>query len=363
MTGPIRVAALSLLFASACRAQCPADFNADGSVDGTDLGMLVGSWGECECCDRDLTRDGFVAGDDLGQLLASWGPCAAGSMGGPQVPSWATLVRAFPDPAVVTCEVFRRYIEESGWAWAVRDNASGIEMLLVPWGRGDIGCSASVLTPCRHDELPVRFVTISRDFYVGRFEVTQAQWVSVMGTNPSYFDSPSFEVPADQVPNRPVDSVGWSAVQGFLAATGLRLPTEAEWEFACRAGTRTPFSNGTTEGSFFDVRDIAWYQPVGGEQTHPVGRKLPNRLGLHDMHGNVEEWVADWYSPTYYAEGPSVDPAGPATGTIRILRGGSWFGSTMGGAMTAEMRSSARGTDLSPETGINTQGFRVARTP
>jgi len=351
-------AVLALLLASACHAQCPADLNADGTVDGTDLGTLLGSWGDCECCDHDLTRDGFVAGDDLGQMLASWGPCAAGSVGGPRVPQWATLVRALPDPAVVTCDVLRAYIEDSGWAWAVRDNVSGIEMLLVPWGRFDMGCSASSVSPCEGHESPVRLVTLTREFYIGRCEVTQSQWVSVMGTpNPSFFQSPSWEVPAEQVPNRPVECVNWAAVQSFLGITGLRLPTEAEWEFACRAGTRTPFNNGTSSGSFYDVVDIAWYQPSGGTQTHPVGGKLPNRLGLHDMHGNVAEWVADWYSPTYYADGPSVDPAGPATGTHRIVRGGSWDA-----GLTGDMRSSARRWE-DPSDGINSWGFRVARTP
>jgi formylglycine-generating enzyme required for sulfatase activity len=151
-----------------------------------------------------------------------------------------------------------------------------------------------------------------------------------------------------------------AAAGGFLSGTGLRLPTEAEWEYACRAGTTTAFHGFT--GSLGGTNDetlagnIAWINANASSQTRPVGGKLANGLGLHDMSGNVYEWVNDWHSPSYYASSPSSNPTGPATGTYRVLRGGSW------NEIPYTARSSYR-SYLLPDFTFSSVGFRVARAP
>jgi formylglycine-generating enzyme required for sulfatase activity len=275
-------------------------------------------------------------------------------------PSWATLIEAFPDPAVVTNESLRNAITATGYAWRVRDDASQIEMLLVPPGTFNMGCSASSQFACNSDENPVQAVTLTNAFYIGRYEVTQAQWTATVGSNPSFFQSASAEVPAPQAPNRPVEQVSWITVQGFLSTTGLRLPTEAEWEYACRAGTTTAFhampgfSNGTNDDN--EVGTIAWFSSNAASQPRPVGGKAANALGLHDMSGNVWEWVNDWYSSSYYATSPAVNPPGPLTGATRVLRGGSWTESS------GNLRSSNRDNGP-PGSAGSAIGFRAARAP
>jgi formylglycine-generating enzyme required for sulfatase activity len=148
---------------------------------------------------------------------------------------------------------------------------------------------------------------------------------------------------------------------GFLSGTGLRLPTEAEWEYACRASTTTAFHGftGYLSGTDDDtlVGNIAWYNTSNtASQTRPVGGKLANGFGLHDMSGNVYEWVNDWYSFNYYASSPSSNPTGPEIGTDRVTRGGSW------GDLVGSVRSSNR-TSYSPDLTVSLIGFRVARAP
>jgi formylglycine-generating enzyme required for sulfatase activity len=221
-----------------------------------------------------------------------------------------------------------------------------------------MGCSPS--TPgseCDPDESPVHEVTLSQAFYLGRYEVTQAQWTAVIGSNPSFFATESAQVPASQVPNRPVEQISWDMIQTFEAATGVRLPTEAEWEFACRAGTDTAFNlppDGTDLNS--DLGTLAWYSGNSSSQPRPVGQKIANVLGLHDMHGNVYEWVEDWYAESYYASSPLIDPPGPTSGVFRTVRGGGWFYSN------SSCRASNRGI-IAPENTRGRVGFRVARTP
>jgi len=281
------------------------------------------------------------------------------------VPSWATLVEAQPDPAIVTSASLRAAIVATGYAWRVRDNATQIEMVLIPPGTFNMGCSPSNQEGCVSDEFPVHAVTLTNAFYMGRYEVTQAQWTARMGSNPSFFQSASAQVPAAQVPNRPVEQVSWDTIQGFLSATGMRLPTEAEWEYAYRASTTTAFHGwpaqiaGTNDDA--QVGNIAWFYTgncSGGAmcQTRPVGGKAPNGFGLHDMSGNVWEWVNDWYSGSYYASSPSTNPPGPATGSDRVLRGGSW------GNYSFSLRSSSR-FKLTPGGPSADVGFRVARNP
>ena len=231
-------------------------------------------------------------------------------------------------------------------------------MLLVPAGTFPMGCSASTQYGCNSDESPTHQVTLSA-FYIGRYEVTQAQWTAKMGSNPSYF------VPANGYSSdttKPVERVSWNMIASgstsFMSLTGLRLPTEAEWEYAYRAGTTTAFHsypaqpNGFNDGTL--LGNIAWYGSNAGSQTHAVGGKLANGLGLHDMSGNVWEWCQDWYGP--YSSGSVTNPTGPATGTDRLLRGGDWYYNSY------YCRASWRNSQ-SPVSIFNNYGFRVVRTP
>jgi formylglycine-generating enzyme required for sulfatase activity len=209
-------------------------------------------------------------------------------------------------------------------------------------------------TPCLPWEQPVHTVTLTQPFYLGRYEVTQAQWTARMGSNPSYFQTPTAQVPAALVPLRPVEGVSWNAVSGFCSNTGMRLPTEAEWEYACRAGTVTPFYNGSTdEGT---VGALAWYWSNAGSQTRPVGRKTANALGFYDMLGNVWEWVFDGYGA--YPSGAQTNPTGPVGAVNRVIRGGAWTYEAGG------VRSSFRFEGGKPPGyAAYSIGFRVARTP
>ena len=272
------------------------------------------------------------------------------------VPTWATLLEATPNPTVVTDANLRAEIVASGFAWRVRDNAANIEMLLVPGGTFTMGCSFSNVHGCNSNESPTHEVTLGA-FYMGRYEVTQAQWQAKMGSNPSslsgYSDSPS----------RPVEQVSWNMIAstgGFMSITGLRLPTEAEWEYAYRAATTTAFHSYPAQPTGFIndtlLDNIAWYSNNSGSQTHSVGGKFANGLGLHDMAGNVWEWCQDLFSDSYYAVSPSTNPTGPTTGNYRVLRGGDVF------YANDPCRSSQR-LGGSPNDNLNDFGFRVARNP
>jgi formylglycine-generating enzyme required for sulfatase activity len=275
----------------------------------------------------------------------------------PVVPSWATLLEALPDPAVVTDASLRTAITATGLAWRIRDNASNIEMLLVPGGAFMMGCSASTQYGCSSYESPTHQVTLSA-FYIGRYEVTQAQWTAKMGSNPSYF------VGYSDSPSRPVEGVAWVNIAlwspSFMYLTGLRLPTEAEWEYAYRAGTTTAFHSYAAQPNGFNadtlLGNIAWINSNSGNQTHAVGGKLANGLGLHDMSGNVWEWCQDWYSDTSYTSSPATNPTGPTTGTYRVLRGGGWDGNSY------YCRASERRGGY-PNYVTEVYGFRVARNP
>ena len=201
-------------------------------------------------------------------------------------------------------------------------NSIGMKMVLIPKGTFDMG-SAATDRGADLDE-PQHQVTLSRDFYIGQFEVTQSQYEEVMGTNPNQFPRDKKIDPS----NYPV-ALSWTDAAKFCKQlSGLpeekkagriyRLPTEAEWEYACRAGSPAAFCFGDDTSL---LRQYAWFDKNGDEQTHPVGLKRPNDWGLYDMHGNAWEWVADWYE--VYSRKNVTDPQGPRSGTDRVYRGGS----------------------------------------
>ena len=200
------------------------------------------------------------------------------------------------------------------------------------------------------DERPVHEVEISRGFWLGRFEVTQGEWAAVMGDNPSCYSGDA---------RLPVECVSWYDVHEFIgklnAASGdslYRLPSEAEWEYACRAGSTTRWSFGDDAGR---LGDYAWYHGNNSSfGTKVVGGKLPNDWGLHDMHGNVSEWVQDWYDSGYYNSPPRVDPPGPDTGSFRVVRGGNFYYNAQ------TVRSADRYRD-SPDARYGAIGVRLVR--
>ena len=204
---------------------------------------------------------------------------------------------------------------------------TGLEAVLIPAGEFIMGDNAG-----DEDEKPAHPVQVSA-FYMDTREVTQKAYESLMEKNPS----------KSKAPDKPVEQVDWyhaalycnlrSLKEGLkpcydaktlacdFAANGYRLPTEAEWEYACRAGTPTRFSFGSEAAK---LRSVAWFKTNADQTTHPVGQKIPNPWGLYDMHGNVAEWCHDIYSETSYSKTETKDPRGPASGDKRVLRGGSW---------------------------------------
>ena len=239
---------------------------------------------------------------------------------------------------------------------------TGIEMVLVPAGEFRMGDDAG-----EADEKPAHTVRLGA-FYIDVTEVTQESYQALMGRNPAKFTNPG----------HPVERLSWSAAARYcnmrslregltpcydpgtfacdLSADGYRLPTEAEWEYACRAGTATAYAFGA------DARALpahAWFKENAGKTTHPVGSRKPNAWGLHDMHGNVAEWCNDFYGESSYATGGGENPTGPASGDERVLRGGSWR------AGAAACRSAARFSEPPGLAdvcfGYEAYGFRCVR--
>jgi formylglycine-generating enzyme required for sulfatase activity len=193
-------------------------------------------------------------------------------------------------------------------------------------------------------EKPVHKVKISRSFYMGKYVVTQAQYAKVMGSNPSNFRGDN--LPVEMV--NYVEAAAFCKKAGNLTGKSFRLPTEAEWEYACHAGTKTKFNTGDNDGA---LEQAAWFGGNSEGKTHPVGQKKPNAWGLYDMHGNVWHWCQDWYEEDYYGKSVAENPQGPPRGAYRVLRGGSW------NATPTVCRSASRWYDLgNPYYHV---GFRV----
>jgi formylglycine-generating enzyme required for sulfatase activity len=215
----------------------------------------------------------------------------------------------------------------------ISTNSIGMKFVAIPAGRFLMGAGENV-TDAYDSEKPQHPITISKPFLISKYEVTQSQWEAVMGSNPYTLDrsNPYYNLPGMKEritrPDYPA-TVSWNDAQEFIKKLNAkegharyRLPTEAEWEYAARAGTTTAYSFGNNPD---ELEKYAWY---GGNfstgSTHPVGTKQPNLWGLYDVHGNAWEWVQDFYSDSFYTRSPSSDPPGPNTGQERVVRGGSW---------------------------------------
>ena len=227
----------------------------------------------------------------------------------------------------------------------VKDSTFNLEMVFVQGGTFLMG-SKDDDKSASAEEKPQHKVTLS-DFYIGKTEVTQAQWRAVMGNNPSNFKGDDL----------PVENVSWDDIQIFLKKLNAqskpqyRLPTEAEWEFAARGGVKS--KNYTYSGSN-SLDEVAWHDTNSSEKTHVVGNLVPNELGIYDMSGNVWEWCSDWYDENYYKNSPTQNPKGPNNSDFRVLRGGSWFSNS--NFCRVAFRYGGYPTDR-----VNNNGFRVAR--
>jgi formylglycine-generating enzyme required for sulfatase activity len=254
-------------------------------------------------------------------------------------------------------------------------NSVGVKLVLIPAGEFDMGSSPEEIErllkesarakddPAYLDRLrsegPRHRVKITKPFYLGACEVTRAQYWRVMGLDAAVTASRLAAKP--DAASLPVDNVGWLEAQEFCrrlsavpdekaAGRVYRLPTEAEWEYACRAGSPGSWSGTEAAGP----HKMGWFHGNATGSAHPVGQKQPNPWGLHDMHGNLREWCADWFGPDYYGRSPSADPAGPSSGVARILRGGSWRNPAH------ELRAADR-MWAQPLLRDNNVGFRVVR--
>ncbi len=270
------------------------------------------------------------------------------------LPSWLVAVRAAKyallhglEPGSREAQERQlRAVQELKLPLEVKTRKTGIALRLVPAGSFIMGSpwSGSVTGG---DEGSMHQVTLSRPMYVAKFEITQGQWKAVMGYNPSRFK--------DVGENAPVENVSWDDCQEFCRMlakleasqpTSFRLPTEAEWEYSCRAGTAEPYAG--------EIHWMGWYLGNGSGRTHQVGTKASNAWGLHDMHGNVQEWCQDWYREENPPE-DVIDPLGPQSGFDRVLRSGSWY-------HVARLCSSFHRFWEKPAYRYDWSGFRIVMT-
>jgi len=220
------------------------------------------------------------------------------------------------------------------------------EMVFVKGGCFEMG---DTFDEGEDDESPVHQICVN-DFYIGKYEVTQTEWSEIIETRSDVNDSDNY----------PVENVSWEDVHNYIIKlnkkTGkkYRLPTEAEWEYAARSGGEKERWAGTSDEP--ELKDYAWYEDNSDRMAHPVGQKKPNRLGIHDMCGNVWEWVFDNYDGQYYGSGPKNNPNGPLNGFFRVLRGGSWLNAPM------DVRAADRGRCI-PMDWFQNEGFRLVLSP
>lgn len=254
---------------------------------------------------------------------------------------------------------------KKGEDWVVK-LPSGVTFEMVYIAPGTFMMGSPTDEAGREDSEKQHEVTLTRDYYLGKYIVTQELWEAVTGANPSKWKGT----------NLPVERVSWADAMAFckklteMERTAGRLPerwkytlpTEAQWEFACRADTATALNNGKNldctdkdcRGESSNLAEVAWYDKNSDRKTHPVGLKKPNNYGLYDMHGNVWEWCFDWYAD--YPDDPVIDPLGPDKGTAHVRRGGSW------GYYAKGCRSAARAS-YSPNYRLESLGFRLALVP
>ena len=246
---------------------------------------------------------------------------------------------------------------------AVITNSIGMKLAWIPPGEFVMGSPAD--EEGRYHEEEQHRVRITRPFHLGIYEVTKGEWSSVMGTTP--WQGKSYVKEGDRYP---ATHVSWEDATEYCrklterergagrlqARESYRLPTEAEWEYACRAGSRTSYHFGDGEGS---LGEYAWYEKnawdIDEKYAHAVGQKRANAWGLFDMHGNVWEWCSDWYGNDYYGKSLGADPQGAAQGSFRVLRGGGW-------RIVASFCRSASRFKFDPADRYGFQGFRVARS-
>jgi formylglycine-generating enzyme required for sulfatase activity len=280
-----------------------------------------------------------------------------------------------PQPAIAPFDTKKAKEHQAAWAKHMNlpveeTNSIGMKFAIIPPGEFDMGSMAEEIAAEIErgkrakesqgyldrvsSEGPRHRVKITRPLYVAVYQVTQGEYEKVMGVNPSAFTEKQMESSAFKPPlseyevkyretyvkkvegkdtsRHPVETVTWEKAMEFChklsampaeraARRVYRLPTEAEWEYACRVGTTTRWSCGDDEAG---LADVGWYNKNAGGKTHPVGEKKPNGWGLYDMHGNVWEWCMDWYGGDFYRQSRPVDPVGPPGGSNRVLRGGSW---------------------------------------
>jgi formylglycine-generating enzyme required for sulfatase activity len=308
-----------------------------------------------------------------------------------------------PSPAVAPFDPTQAKRHQEAWAEHLgvpvdKSNSIGMKLALIPPGEFEMGSTPEEIAaeierakkikePQGYlDKVPAEgprhHVKITKPFYLGIYQVTQAEYEKVMGTNPSAFtekqvDASTFKPPLDQkeieerekdvkkvlgkdTSRHPVETVNWNEATEFCrrlsampaeraAGRVYRLPTEAEWEYACRAGTTTRLYSGHDEAG---LPDVAWFKKNAGGTTHPVGEKKPNAWGLYDMSGNVEQWCSDWFGADYYEQSPPNDPGGPPARSTRVARGASWHYSSL------QCRSAFRSCH-GPVARYCNHGFRV----
>lgn len=224
-----------------------------------------------------------------------------------------------------------------------KEQQVSIDMINVQGGKFDMGDDSAYI-----DRRPAHSV-ILKNFSIGTYEVTQAQWKAVMGNNPSKY----------VCDDCPVTNVSWNDIQQFIgklnSMTGkhYRLPTEAEWEFAARGGNMENKEHMKKYSGREVLQYIAWFDRNSNDHQHPVGKKRANELGIHDMTGNVEEWTNDWYGKDYFSRRDVNDPQGPSGGNSKVVRGGSWQSEKNEVSVTRRFA-------YTPDTRATSLGFRLA---